>query len=110
MQQALQIHFHGMDRSEALEARVRERMAELEQLCTGLTSGRVTVEKDPRQHIKGNLFAVTIHLHIRGQDFVINRLKDGHDDVHAAVRDAFDAAERQVKEHLRARRDAAKGH
>jgi ribosome-associated translation inhibitor RaiA len=43
MQQALQIHFHGMDRSEALEARVRERMAELEQLCTGLTSGRVTV-------------------------------------------------------------------
>lgn len=109
MQKALQIHFHGMDRSEALEARLRERVAELEQLCPGLTSGRVMIEKDHRHHIKGNLFAVTVHLHMPGQDFVVNRLKDGHADVQVAVRSAFDAIERQIKEHLRALRGAAKG-
>jgi ribosome-associated translation inhibitor RaiA len=101
MKRALQIHFHGMDSSEALEARIRERVAELERRCPGVTGCRVTVEKESRNHIKGNPFRISLVLHRPGRDVVVSRNgpKDqGHDDVYAALRDTFDTAERQIGE------------
>jgi ribosome-associated translation inhibitor RaiA len=101
MQKALQIHFHGMATSDALEARIRERVAELERRCPDVTSARVTIEKDSRNHVKGNLFRVSLVLHRPGRDVVVNRNgpKDhGHEDVYVALRDTFDAAERQIDE------------
>ncbi|MFZ1427207.1 MAG: HPF/RaiA family ribosome-associated protein [Geminicoccaceae bacterium] len=104
MQNGLQIHFHGMETSAALEARIRERCAELERRCPGLTGGRVTVEKENRNHVKGNQFRVSLVLHRPGRDVVVSRSgpKDnGHEDVYVALRDSFDAAERQVEESSR---------
>jgi putative sigma-54 modulation protein len=101
MQRALQIHFHGMDSSEALEARIRERATALERRCPELTGCRVTVEKESRNHVKGNPFRVSLLLHRPGRDIVVSRNgpKDqGHADVYAALRDTFDAAERQIDE------------
>jgi ribosome-associated translation inhibitor RaiA len=99
MQQALQISFHGLETSMALEAKIRERVAELERRCPDATSCRVTVEKESRNHVKGNLFRVSLVLHRPGRDVVVNRNgpKDrGHADVYVALRDSFDAAERQI--------------
>ena len=101
MQQALQIYFHGMETSEALEERIREKVAELERRCPEMTSCRVTVEKESRNHVKGNLFRISLVLHRPGKDIVVNRSgpKDhGHEDVYVALRDSFDAAERQLAE------------
>ena len=99
MQQALQIHFRGMDTSAALETKIRERVAELERRCPDATSCRVTVEKESRNHVKGNLFRVSLLLHRPGRDLVVNRgspRDQGHEDVYVALRDTFDAAERQL--------------
>lgn len=99
MQKALQIHFHGLETSAALEAKIRERVAELERRCPEATSCRVTVEKESRNHVKGNLFRVSLVLHRPGQDVVVNRngpRDQGHEDVYVALRDTFDAAARQL--------------
>ena len=99
MQQPIQISFHGMETSAALEAKIRERFNELERRCPDVTSCRVTIEKESRNHVKGNLFRVSLVLHRPGRDVVVNRggPKDrGHEDVYVALRDSFDAAERQV--------------
>ena len=88
MQNGLQIHFHGMETSAALEARIRERCAELERRCPGLTGGRVTVEKESRNHVKGNLFKVGLVIHRPGRDLVVSRggPKDqAHADVYVAL-------------------------
>ena len=101
MQRPLQIHFHGMESSEALETRIRERVAELERRCPEVTGCRVTVEKESRNHVKGNPFRISLLLHRPGRDVVVSRNgpKDlGHGDVYAALRDAFDTAERQIDE------------
>lgn len=99
MQQALQIHFHGLESSKALEAKIRERVAQLERRCPDATSCRVTVEKESRNHVKGNLFRVSLVLHRPGHDVVVNRPGPsgaGHEDVYVALREAFEAAERQL--------------
>jgi ribosome-associated translation inhibitor RaiA len=97
MQQALQIYFHGMETSEALEERIREKVAELERRCPEMTSCRVTVEKESR-----NLFRISLVLHRPGRDIVVmnrNGPKDrGHEDVYVALRDTFDVASRQLEE------------
>jgi ribosome-associated translation inhibitor RaiA len=100
MQKALQIHFHGVEASDALEARIREKVADLERRCPDVTSCRVTVEKGSRNHVKGNLFRISLVLLRPGRDIVVNRgPKDqGHADVYVALRDTFEAAERQLEE------------
>lgn len=101
MDSRLQIHFHGMDSSAALEAKIRERFAELVRRCPETTGCRVTVEKESRNHVKGNLFRIGLLLHRPGRDVVVSRggPKDhAHEDVYIALRDSFDAAERQIVE------------
>lgn len=104
MQRPLQIHFHGMESSAALEMRIRERVAELERRCPEVTGCRVTVEKESRNHVKGNPFRISLLLHRPGRDVVVSRngpRDPGHDDVYAALRDTFDAAERQIAEQFK---------
>jgi ribosome-associated translation inhibitor RaiA len=101
MDAKLQIHFHAMESSAALEARIRDRFAEIERRSREITGCRVTVEKASRHYVKGNLFRVALVLHRPGRDIVVSRggPKDhGHEDVYTAVRDTFDAAERQLAE------------
>lgn len=101
MEGALQISFHGMESSAALEAKIRERFKELARRCPELTGGRVAIEKEGRNHVKGNLFKVGLVIHRPGRDLVVSRggPKDqAHADVYVALRDSFDAAERQLEE------------
>ena len=58
----LQVSFRNMDRSAAVEARVREKAANLEKYYDHLTSCRVVVEAPEQRHRKGDLFHVRIEL------------------------------------------------
>lgn len=96
-----QIDFRNMDTSAALAEHIRERLAEFENLGARITRCHVTVEAPHRQKTKGNLYAVRIQLSCPGQDIVINRddsRDQSHEDVQVAVRDAFDAAWRQLQD------------
>ena len=99
MDDRLQICFQGMPTSAALESKIRDRYAQLERRCPELTQCRVTVTKESRTHLKGNLFRVGLVLHRPGRDVVVSHVgpKDhGHEDVYVALRDTFSAAERQI--------------
>jgi ribosome-associated translation inhibitor RaiA len=64
MQRPLEIHFHQMASSLAIEARIREKAAELERFSDRIAGCRVIVEKEHRHHHKGNLFRVRIEIDV----------------------------------------------
>ncbi len=108
MQVPLQITVRHMPASDALEARIRDQAAKLEEFHPQLISCRVTVEeKDKHQH-QGRQFQVRIDAHVPGREIVANR--DHHEDVYVALRDAFAAVTRQLEEDVRVRRGDVKLH
>jgi putative sigma-54 modulation protein len=101
----LQITFHGIDHSNALEERIRDKALKLEQIYDKITSCRVVVEPHHRNtsslHRKGEPFHIRINVTVPGAELVAGRdPKDSHinEDVGVAVRDAFDCMGRQLKE------------
>jgi ribosomal subunit interface protein len=113
MQLPLQITFRHMDASPAVEARIRQRVAELERFFDRIISCRVIVECAHPRRQQGNLFRVRIDLKLPGAEIVIGRdpaARHAHEDAHVAVRDAFDAARRLLEDRIRESRGDVKTH
>ena len=113
MQVPLEIRFHNVDASPAVEAAIRERMAKLEQLTNHIISCRVTVEAPHKSHQQGNLYTVRVDLRYAGGEAVANRTPSAHhahEDVYVALRDAFRAVRRQLQDRTRVRRGEVKPH
>lgn len=113
MQLPLQITFRNMDPSDAVEANVREKAAKLDGFLDNIMACRVVVEAQHRHHHKGNLYSARIDITVPGHEIVVSRApgKDhAHEDVYVAVRDAFDAAYRQLEDHARKVRGKVKYH
>jgi ribosomal subunit interface protein len=111
MQVPLEIRFHNMDRSAAIEDEIRERANKLERFAEDIVSCRVTVEAPHRRHRQGQLYRVAVDIRIPGGEVVASRdpgADHSHEDVHVAVRDAFNAARRQLQDLVRARRGDTK--
>ena len=109
----LEIALHNMDKSDAVEARVREKSEHLERLDERLTSCRVTIEAPHKSHRKGNIYQVRIQLDVPHGPIVVSHEPGdvhAHKDVYLAIRDAFHAAERQLKEHQQKLRGDVKTH
>ncbi|SIS51734.1 HPF/RaiA family ribosome-associated protein [Insolitispirillum peregrinum] len=113
MQVPVQVTFHGLDHSAAVEERVLEKVAKLEQFCSDIISCRVTVELHHKNtsnaHRKGEPYLIGVSVSVPGDELIVKRsLKDDelheHEDVGVALRDAFQAMERQVKEYVERRR------
>jgi len=113
MQIPLQITFRDMDPSPAVYERVRQQVAKLEQFHERISGCRVVVEAHHRRHRKGKIYHVRIDLTVPGAEVVVSRdseLDHAHEDVYVAIRDAFDAARRQLEEITRVQRGAVKRH
>lgn len=101
MQEPLQITFHNMEPSEALEQRVREHWARLERHFDRIVSGRVVLEAPHKQPHKSTL-AITITIGVPGPDIVVKRERRLHEADNRAtwvINEAFDLAERRLKEY-----------
>jgi ribosomal subunit interface protein len=112
MQVPVQIRFHNMAASEAIETKVRERVARLERFSDGIISCRVTIEAPHRQPHKSTL-GITVGIGVRGREIVVKRELRHHearDDAYQVIGVAFDAAERQLEEHARMQRRTIKSH
>lgn len=113
MQSPLQITFHNIDRSEAVEARVQDRVQRLEKYYDGIIACRVTVEAPHKHHHQGNRYHVRVSLAVPDAELVTSREPDEHHsytDVYVAIRDAFDSMQRQLEEYVRRRRGDVKAH
>jgi putative sigma-54 modulation protein len=115
MQVPVQISFHGLDKSDAVETRIREKVAKLEQFFDRITGCRVVVERHHKNNTHASNIAqpyhISIILDVPGDELVVKRdpkredsLKD-HEDIQIALRDAFAAMERQLKDYVRRRRE-----
>jgi ribosomal subunit interface protein len=113
MQVPLEIRFHNVDPSPALEQAIRERVAKLEQFADDIVSCRVTVEAPHRHHRQGKLFKVSVDVRLPGGEVVANRdpaAHHAHEDVMVSLRDAFKAVRRQLQDYVRTRRGKVKTH
>jgi ribosomal subunit interface protein len=108
MPNQLQITLHGLTRSEALEEHIRRRATRLERFHGGITSCRVVVEQPHHHRHQGGQFVVRLHIGVPGGEIVVNH--DHSEDVYVAVRDAFNAARRQLEDHVQRRDGSAKAH
>jgi ribosome-associated translation inhibitor RaiA len=107
MQVPLQIAFEHVIHSDAIEARVRSEAEKLEQFYDRVTSARIVIGKPQHRHHKGDTFSVRIHLTVPGSaDVHVTRdpaASGRHEDVSVTIRDAFDAARRQLQDIVRKR-------
>ena len=113
MKQELQITFKDVPSSTAVEARIREHAAELDQFHDGIIRCRVVVERPHRHSRQGNLYAVHVVLTIPGHELVVGRepaQHHAHEDVYVAIRDAFEAIKRQLQDHVGRDRRQPKHH
>lgn len=92
--EAVQITLRGISHSDALEARIREKVSKLAQRFPFLTGCRVVAEVPHRHASHGNQFVVRLDIAMPGSEIVVNR--DHHEDVYVALREAFRAARRQL--------------
>lgn len=109
----IDIRFHDLERSEAVEAAIAERATALGTFDPSIMRCRVVVERIKGRGHQGHLYAVRIDLHAPGEEIVIDRdpgKNHAHEDVYVAIRDAFDAARRRVEDAARRRGREVKEH
>ncbi len=106
----LEIAFHNMAPRPDVENYIRERAEKLERMYDRMVAMRVAVESQHRQHRTGNLYDVHIELKVPGDELVVSR-PPHHPreryvtpDALTSVRDAFEAAERRLKDYKERRR------
>ncbi len=104
MSSTVNIAFRGIEQSQVAREEIEERVEKLQQFFDHIQSVRVTVESPHNHSNKGNIYQVHIAIHVPGKEIIINKGKDNHqahEDMSIAIRDAFDAADRQIQEFSR---------
>jgi ribosome-associated translation inhibitor RaiA len=103
MEIPVEITFHNMATSHSLSADILKRVAKLEKFYGRLISCRVSIEARSKQHRKGNVYEVHVEMHAPHGHLVVSREphhakeRYARPDVRASVRDAFKAAEEQLR-------------
>ena len=113
MQIPLQITFHDLPPSDAIEAQIRQKVEKLNRFYDRIISCRVVVEAPHRHHHQGNIYHVRIDLTVPQGELVINRNSSqnhAHEDLYVAIRDAFAAAQRRLKSYAAVQRNKTKIH
>lgn len=101
------ITFRHTNPSAAMEELIRDKTAKLFKLHDKISSCEVVIEEPHRSHKNGDLFHVRIHMVVPGGEIVVVRDPTEaaeHEDPKIAIRDAFEAARKQLLTHVRRRR------
>jgi len=113
MEIPVQITFRSIEHSPAIQDYVRERATKLGTFSKGIIGCHVTLEALHRHKQHGRYYRVLIDLKVSGAELVIGRTPDEgslHEDMYAAIDDAFDDAGRVLQDHVRRRRGDIKTH
>ena len=100
MTTAVEVRFHGIEKSDAIEQRVREKVAKLQKHFQRMTSCRVGIEAPQRTPQKPKVFQIKIEIGMpRREPIVVSHERVGShagEELCLAIRDAFEAAMRKV--------------
>lgn len=89
----LQLHFHGLDPSDAITGYVHARAATLDAIFPHVVACRIAIESPGHRHQHGRHYRVRIDVTVPGHELVVSRdpvESDAHVDAYAAIDDAFD--------------------
>ena len=102
-----------MDHSPAVERKIHDWVAKMEQFFDGIVACRIVVEAPHHHRHKGNLYHVRIDMTTPDDELIVSHQRPqdhAHEDVYVAIRDAFRAARRQMKNTHRKRKGRIKHH
>ncbi len=103
MQIPLEISTRDVTLSPPIEAELRKRADKLERHYNRITSCRIAVERPTgNHHHEGGPYRVRVDVTVPGSELVADKQAE---EIFAAIREAFDAAERQVEDFSQRRRD-----
>jgi CBS domain-containing membrane protein len=105
----LQIHIGRVRDAPRIEEAVRKRARRLERYATPIQRCQVWVEAPHGHHRKGRLHEVRIRITVPDEELTVDDQPAG-DQVDVLIRNAFDAARRQLQDYARRRRGAVKTH
>ena len=108
MEFILQITTRDISHSDALESRIRQKAEKLEKFYPHIMGCRVVIEQPHKHKHQGRVFNVRLDITVPGSELVVNR--EANEDIYVAVRDAFDAAKRQLEDYARRQRHETKAH
>jgi len=112
MQTDLQIVWEELEPSDFVKARIEREVSHLEKIFDRITSCKVFIQGPGHRHHQGGLYAVRVRLVLpHGKELVVARnptADQSHQDAYVAIRDAFEAMRRQLKEYVDLRRDEPK--
>lgn len=87
--------YRDLDVSPALNSAIYKKLAKLNRYTDSIIRSRITLASPQKHKHKGKIFRASIDLGIKGMPVQVSQ--DGPS-AHIAVRDAFEAAERKLKE------------
>lgn len=104
----LQITVCDMPSSPILEDHIRKKASKLSQYYRRINSIRIVIHVPQKHKHQGKLYSIHIDLTVPGKELVVNRQFD--QDVYVAIRDAFNALQRQLESYSRKKRGDVKTH
>jgi ribosomal subunit interface protein len=107
MSAQLQITIGTMPDAKLLDARIREKAARLERFYPELIACRIVAEA-PERPAHGKQYRVRLNIAVPRSEIMVSR--DHDEDIYVALREAFDAARRQLEDYARRREESAAGH
>lgn len=109
MERPLKITSRDFTLSAAFETEIREKAAALDTYYPRISGCEVTVEAPAIiHHRKGGPFLVRVRLTLPGRELVVDHQEQ--EELSQAIREAFDAARRQLEDYARELRGAVKVH
>jgi ribosomal subunit interface protein len=104
----LQITARDFDLTEPIETLIREKAEKLGQLHDRITRCRVILESPHRRQQKGVLYNVHVEISIPGKEIVVK--KAPHEDLYVSIGNAFEMAQRKLREYVTRQRGDVKFH
>ncbi len=108
MQLPVHIVSRDLNLSKHLETTIHEKAGKLDIFYNRITRCQVVIESQTHHHWKSQSYKVRIDLSVPGAELVVSHHEN--QDLKIAIRDAFDAAKRQLQDYARQQRGDVKAH
>lgn len=108
MQIPLQITMRNLPHSDAMESDIRKKAEKLHIYHDRIMSCRVVIEAVQNRKHQGKEYLARIDLKVPGKEFAVN--KHRHVDAYVAIRNAFNALQRQLESFSHKQRGDVKAH
>ena len=108
MQSTLKVTSRDFTISDSLQDEIREKVSKLERFYKDLIDCEVAIEAPVGHHKKGGPYTVRINMQVKGKELAVSNRANA--ELQAAVREAFDAARRQLEDRSRLMQHETKSH